>query len=60
VSSWEGEVVRHVSGWRVRVYAGHTGLLRPRFRRWHSDLGTTGLVLRLWGTRVVGVQRRRA
>lgn len=56
----EGQIVLHVRGWRVRLYTGHTSLLRPRLRRWHSGPTTTGIVLVLWGERCIGVQRRRA
>lgn len=60
MTSIEGEIVVHMRGWRWRFYVGHTELRRPRLRRWHSDFGTTGIYLVLWGDCVVGSSWRRA
>jgi hypothetical protein len=56
---YEGEVVRHLFGWRIRLYLGHTGRPDRRFRAWHSDLGSRGVYVVPWANRVVGAQWRR-
>lgn len=56
----EGEIVRHLFGWRVRVYLGHTLHRRRRLQTWRSELGTRGVFVVPWADRVIGIQWRRS
>lgn len=58
----EGEVVIRALGWRVRFYAGHSYVDRPRVHAW-AGYGHRGIVLRrrrgVARRPVLGVQWRR-
>jgi hypothetical protein len=58
---FEPQLVLTRFGFRVRIYAGHTGRLPSLPRLWRWDTGTSrGVSLRLRGERVIGVQWRRS
>lgn len=52
----EAEVVLHLFGWRVRLYAGHSIHYRRQARTWRSDLGNRGAFVVPWGCRAFGIQ----
>jgi hypothetical protein len=55
----EGEFVMNVFRRRIRLYLGHSANAKPRLRKWKSTLGSTGIYVVLWNSRVLGIQWRR-
>jgi len=58
MSNYEGEIVKTIFRYRIRLYLGHTIYPGRRIRKWVSE-PTRGIYMVPWRDRVLGLQWRK-